>query len=166
LGTGQVNRVRVVADQLAHGVDVLFPGHVETPDDLQAQRAVRCDEQPIRDDLGVMQPGQDVLAVHHGRERGLCPRVPGPGRRRALHVHLDRQQLEILVLVLCVKSLPPGQLIAALSPRRPHEDQQALAPVVGQAHRPAVKVGQCKVWVNVTKPGAGRRLSRHRMVIS
>ena len=41
----------------------------------------------------------------------------------ALHVYRDGQQLKVLVPVFRVESLPPGQLIAAPSPRGPHEDQ-------------------------------------------
>jgi hypothetical protein len=39
----------------------------------------------------------------------------------------DADNLEVVILVLLVKTLPPGQLFAASSPGSPEEEQQALA---------------------------------------
>jgi hypothetical protein len=39
----------------------------------------------------------------------------------------DADYLEVVILVLFVKSLPPGQLFTASSPGTPEEEQQALA---------------------------------------
>ena len=68
--------------------------------------------------------------------------------------------------MLCVEGLPPGQLIAALSPRGPHKDQQLLAQIITQVHRLTVQVGQHKIRMPITQVSTDKLLSVHVVIAS
>ena len=68
-----------------------------------------------------------------------------PGRGLAARVKRDRDDREVAVLELTVKSLPPGQVKRASSPRCPREEKNLLAAMVGEPMQVANDIGQFEV---------------------
>jgi hypothetical protein len=62
-------------------------------------------------------------------------------RRGAAGIERDRDDREVEVLEFFVKSLPPGQVKGASSPRGPGEEKDFFAAIVRQAMQFAVEVG-------------------------
>ena len=85
---------------------------------------------------------QQVVTVDEHRE--VDPVEKGPDVVGALlERHPDHG--EVLVAQFVVKCLPPGQVVAAASPRGERDQQPPTAPPVGESGRLALEVGQCEV---------------------
>src|SRR4051794_31728683 len=118
---------------------------IEAADVEELDDAGLVDEQPVGNHVEVEEPTEDVRAIDGGRKRisgGELLRPFGVG------VHGDAEEREVL-LVLLEKLLPPGQLTPALSPARPHKDEEPAAEKIGQADRAATHVGQGDRWQGV-----------------
>ncbi|HSH82022.1 MAG TPA: hypothetical protein VLA19_26140 [Herpetosiphonaceae bacterium] len=67
------------------------------------------------------------MLVHQHRKLGGRTLNPWPSRCGPLRLQGDGHQFEVLVPILLVEMLPPGQLFAAASPRTPDKQQHPLA---------------------------------------
>src|SRR5579859_554962 len=95
-----------------------------------ADGAIGVDQDAVRHDLEVEPLGGQAVFVDEHRERhtGLTDdalNVGAPGM-----LCRNRDQLEVVALVRLIEPLPPGQLLAAPSPRATKEQEEALAPKV------------------------------------
>jgi hypothetical protein len=92
----------------------------------------------VVDPQAIRQPG---LAIDQDGEFGLGFFHPRPGGLGALHINRNGDDLEIILALLRIHFLPPGQLLATRSPRRPREEQHTLATQFGKGERLAVEIG-------------------------
>lgn len=78
-------------------------------------------------------------------EGGLRGCVPFLDRGQSPGVLRYGDDFEVLVLQFFVSSLPPGQIVAAPSPGGPGNNQDLLAPEVGQSHERSFAVGEREI---------------------
>ncbi len=121
-----LNLFNFPGDQALDGIHVGCMLDTETAKLLIPDDAMFIQNDAVRDEFIAVQLRQAVFAINHGWEG--CPGCLDPGTRRlgALGVDRDRDQLKLLALVAVVldETLPPGQLVAAVSPAGPEEEQR------------------------------------------
>ena len=61
-------------------------------------------------------------------------------------VQRDRKNLKSAIARLFNELSPPGQLVAALSPRRPHEKEPPFSGQVAQIEQVAIEIGKDDGW--------------------
>ncbi len=121
------------------GGDVIGIFDRESTELRPAHPPLFVDEHAVGHGLEAEEPRQLAVGVDDRPEAA----VSGEGPRRAGVGVLDRDgnQLPLSPAMVRGEALPPGQLVAAASPRSPHEEHELRAPQVGEAQGPPVEEG-------------------------
>ena len=123
------------------------------------------DQDAIGDGLEAEERTRDPMLVDDGREHRLRLLDERSGCLSAGVLHGDREQLEGIILALLARALPPGQLLAAASPRAPVGQQQPLAAQIAKHQVSTVEAGQGDVWVGIAHAGNDLGYRCHQYVL-
>lgn len=120
-----------------HRVAVAGVVHREAAKLRPADHAVFVDQDPVRDDLVTERVGEPGVVVDQDGEGDSGRLYKLASTLRTGVLFRDGDDFETGAAFF-IEGLPPGQLLSAASPRRPHEHQQAPTEEVVELSRPPI----------------------------
>lgn len=108
----------------------------------ELENTVLIDQITVRDHLKTEMTAQCAAAIDNGRYIRPGRLRIRPGGFWSFMVQRDRKYLESVVARRFYELSPPGQLVTALSPRRPHEEETSFSGQPTQIDQVSIEIGQ------------------------